>query len=815
VRRSLTARMAIAGAALAVAFGAVFALLLHGIGDLRDSSRAARDTAGALALATRAEKLVLDVETSQRGFLIARQERFLEPLRAARRGLPGQLDRLVAGEAGDPDHQPVAREIRRAALAYLNGYANDIVRLVRRDPARAQRIVASGAGKRRVDAIRRLFDRFRALESAESADRIEDADGAARRAIALGAGGLVVSVALIALFTASLARIVVAPVRGIARAVGRLAGGDLTVRLPERGAAEVGQLARAFNEMAASLEESRDELESQNDELARQAAELEEHHEALTSANDELRAQHDELERTGAQLAEEVHAVETFEALGRQLATARQPERVAEVALERVLAEARADAGSFYAGYVRSELRLLAATGVARERLPAARGRDEGAAGRAMAAGRPVPTDLGDEGVRVAGVAGDVVLRHELHLPVRHGDEVEGVLSLGWSSRQAALDADVDVLARLAARAGPNLAGAFALEAVRRLADVNRTVIEAVRDAVALTDREGKVVLANRRTRELTEALVGVDAESALADMEAFAPLMTDPEGYVAATRRIAADPPEPTFDEYELAEAGRTFERYTVPVEGETGRLGRLMVFREVTRERQADNAKANLMAAVSHELRTPLASILGYTELIVERDPDAERRREYLAAIQSAGRRLEALIDDLLDLRRIEEGTAEAPRDAMALDDLLREQVELFRGQSRSHALELELPDGALVVRGARDELIRVVANLLSNAIKYSPNGGRVTVRATRDNGFAAVSVSDEGIGIPPEQREAVFERFARVDSSDTRTIGGTGLGLALAREIVHLHGGQIGFDSVLGRGSTFRFTVPLAER
>jgi signal transduction histidine kinase len=317
--------------------------------------------------------------------------------------------------------------------------------------------------------------------------------------------------------------------------------------------------------------------------------------------------------------------------------------------------------------------------------------------------------------------------------------------------------------------------------------------------------------MANRRVHELTEELFGAALEDV--DRGTLTARVRDPDAFTAASQRIDSDPDEPTFDEFEIAESGRCFERYTAPVRGSSERIGRIMVIREVTLERQADQAKADLMSTVSHELRTPLASVLGFTELMLTREPEAERRREYLEAIHTEGRRLQGLIDDFLNLQRVEQGGLPPSVDRVALEEVLREQVDLFSGQSRVHDLGLEVADPPLMVRADRDQLTRVVANLLSNAIKYSPDGGSVTVAAEHVEGHVHLRVHDEGIGIPNEEQGRVFTKFFRGDAA-ARGIAGSGLGLAFARAVVEAHGGQIGFTSRAGQGTTFEIELPDAS-
>jgi signal transduction histidine kinase len=259
VSGGLTRRMAVASGLLALVVGAAFTVLLVSVEDLRTSERLALHSEEVLAAANQLERLVIDVESGQRGFVITGEERFLDPWRDAQRAIPEASRRLDLLTADDQQHRQ-ALLIGQAATGYVRDYSVPLVAAARRDPSSARTVAATNQGRLRINAIRAQFDRLLAAERSLAVARERRSDAAAGRAVAATVGGLVGSTLLVLLFAGYLTRAIVQPVRRAAAMAGRLAGGDLGVRMPETGVDEVGALERSFNSMASSLERSRGEL---------------------------------------------------------------------------------------------------------------------------------------------------------------------------------------------------------------------------------------------------------------------------------------------------------------------------------------------------------------------------------------------------------------------------------------------------------------------------------------------------------------------------------------------------------------------------
>lgn len=260
-----------------------------------------------------------------------------------------------------------------------------------------------------------------------------------------------------------------------------------------------------------------------------------------------------------------------------------------------------------------------------------------------------------------------------------------------------------------------------------------------------------------------------------------------------------------------------RFFQIQAAQVKNEEGReLGVVCILNDITEMKQIDKMKSSFVAMASHELRTPLTAIKGFTSTLLMDDGfGPEERREFHMIIDQECDRLTRLINDLLNTARIEAGESLKPHySTVQLQALLEKVVMIQRQATHKHEIELDLQTAIPSVVGDEDKIDQILTNLLNNAIKYSPNGGTITVHARLEGDEMVIGVEDQGMGIPKDHVNKVFEKFHRVNNEDNRKIYGTGLGLYLVKHLVEgVHFGQIWCESEIGKGSTFWFRIPVA--
>ncbi|EFO81014.1 PAS/PAC sensor hybrid histidine kinase [Oscillochloris trichoides DG-6] len=370
---------------------------------------------------------------------------------------------------------------------------------------------------------------------------------------------------------------------------------------------------------------------------------------------------------------------------------------------------------------------------------------------------------------------------------------------------------------------------AVAIENARLFAqtrnDQERTsaVVDATNDAILMLDERRRVMIINRRAR----FFFGIsERELQEKDLEQlsiiFNRIFEDPPRFHGWLRQLLRSPTERVVAEFRIIRPeARLLQCFSAPVMDLHDRyLGRILVFRDITREREVERMKSEFVSNVSHELRTPLTSIQGTLQLVLGPKRSGseglpQRARDLLNVSLSNTERLIRLINDILDVAKIEQGRIELRRETLSVEDLCRAAVAEMHAfaNHRGMSIDMDLQPGLPSVLADRDRSTQILINLLSNAIKFSVGSQSVLLSARTDGSMVYFSVRDWGRGIDLENQERIFQKFVQIDSSATRDVGGTGLGLSISKALVEEQGGRIWLESELGRGSTFTFTLPVA--
>ncbi|HEY5661790.1 MAG TPA: GAF domain-containing protein [Gaiellaceae bacterium] len=364
---------------------------------------------------------------------------------------------------------------------------------------------------------------------------------------------------------------------------------------------------------------------------------------------------------------------------------------------------------------------------------------------------------------------------------------------------------EVEALLALAGNTSAALANAELYSRVSLEKERSVAILANIADGIVAVDRDGRVVLWNAAAEQIT----GVPQEEAIGHTTAQV-LRRDLE---------SGDDEAPTGQR--LVSIARGGEELWLSLSEAVMRdplgavAGRIFAFRDISADRMVEQVKSDFVAAVSHELRTPLTSIYGFAETLLRQDiPFAEEeRRTFLAYIASESERLTEIVDQLLNVARLDSGDLQVELGRIDVGSVVSEVVRTVDADN-GHRFEIDLPDEPLAAEADPEKVRQVFNILVENALRYSPEGGKVTVGARRNADRVEVRVVDEGMGIPAAEREWIFRKFYRAESAARDGAAGTGLGLFIAKELVNAMGGRIWVDSTEGEGSSFAFELPLAR-
>jgi signal transduction histidine kinase/putative methionine-R-sulfoxide reductase with GAF domain len=419
-------------------------------------------------------------------------------------------------------------------------------------------------------------------------------------------------------------------------------------------------------------------------------------------------------------------------------------------------------------------------------------------------------------------------VRAELAAPIMVGERAEAVIILDSPRSSAFGEEELAFVRALCDRAAHPLSRAAHYQEAVESANYLGQVFANLPTGLALLDSNGKVLRAN----PAWSAIWGLNGQIGRAPfhvsldlVETLLPRLQEPLKLTEFCSAGQRSPGDVQRLNVRLSNPTQELQVLSVPTRDSQRQLtGRLWAVTDVTRETESERLKTEFVSIVSHELRTPLTSILGYTELLLNREFSPDERGQFINTVYVEAGRLSQLVEDLLNFSRLEAGKVKLSPWITSLFTIVHELTTQLNTQLKRHRLLLTVGDQLPPVFIDRDKIKQVIFNLLTNAIKYSPSGGEIGLEireaalpdlpADHPRGrWVLVGISDQGIGIAPEDLGRIWERFYRVDNTNTRRIGGTGLGLSISKALVELHGGRIWARSEQGRGSQFVFTLPVA--
>jgi len=396
-------------------------------------------------------------------------------------------------------------------------------------------------------------------------------------------------------------------------------------------------------------------------------------------------------------------------------------------------------------------------------------------------------------------------VRSAVAVPFLRRERVQGMLFLTHPEVGRFRQEHLELLTSIANQASIAIQNARLYEDAENERRTMVAVLDGSADAIVVTDRQKRIVLANRAAQQT----VGIENQPALLHEAVLHPDL------LALLERAADE--EATVSENVKMTDGRTLSVSVAPVYDREGRtIGRIAAMHDITHMVELDEMKSRFVSTVSHDLKAPLTAIRGFAELIPLVGSVNEEQDQFVARIKEVVGGMSHLISELLDLGKIEAGLGMELQEVNLRDLLVTCKYDLaVPAQEKKILIDVETPSNLPLVHGDSFRLQQVVSNLLSNAIKYTPRSGHVWMRIEIRGSELIASVSDTGIGIPPADLPHVFEKFYRVQ--DTRVIDeeGSGLGLAIVKSIISEHAGRVWVESTVGKGSTFFFSLPILEK
>ncbi len=609
---------------------------------------------------------------------------------------------------------------------------------------------------------------------------------------------LVVATILVGIMARKIGR----PLHELAIASSQVSAGERVEVPHEKRQDELGELARAFNSMVMSIQSNESKLISTNETLMKQREELEDNKE--------------ELEQSVKTMNYQTKVLEHRNQLNRSLASTLSKPNLLQNIITNLIEILYGDRGIIVLLNPRKDNASVGlGTDVVQRWIEHV---DDGPALKAITQKKyhivrreSTPDEAGYHDL-------DQSFSYDVYLPILSGESVVAILCITRIG-MVFTEKEVNEVSDLCRQISLSLDKLRLYETTENERKVTMEVLNTIREGIQLVDPIGNTVSVNEQMCSMLDACIS-DAENEK-EFEVWknkfiGKVDEDYRDLVLTyiNRVIKGVKPKESELVYKTNHKNPRFIRmYYEHLHNAEKFIGSIFVHRDITREYEVDEMKNEFVSTVSHELRTPLSSVLGFTELMISKDLKPEKQKRYLKTIHKEASRLTVLINDFLDIQRMESGKQTYEKAAINLKPIVSEVLESYMENYKTHTFIIKDDSDHHEILGDDDKVTQLLNNLISNAVKYSPEGGQITLRfEEKHDGMLLLHLEDEGLGIPAEAIPHLFDKFYRVDNSDRRQIGGTGLGLAISKEIAMAHGGDLSVTSSLGEGSTFTTSFPI---
>ncbi|WP_165999451.1 ATP-binding protein [Bacillus sp. Cs-700] len=597
-----------------------------------------------------------------------------------------------------------------------------------------------------------------------------------------------------------MARRIGKPLQELALASSQVSSGE-NVEMPHvRRSDELGELARSFNLMVKNIQQNERALITSND--------------ALVEQSEELKGSKFTLEQNVKAMNVQKKVLEHRNELNRSLASTLTKSELLQSIITNMIHILNSDKGIIV---MLNQGKDYASLGVSQEKVHEWIDHLIDGPGVKAIEQKKFHTVQRQASIGEAGYHGVEEVSNDIYIPVLSDNEPVALLCITRIGGEFTTD-EVTELSDLSRQISLALDKLRLYETTENERQINREILNTIREGIQLVDREGTTRAVNDQMCTMLDACFPDGAnEKPFTEWSTKFLMQVDLNDRDAVNSYvhdvIAGVKPKQSELIYQTkTEPSLFIQMYYEHLYSDGKFIGSIFVHRDITREHEVDEMKNEFVSTVSHELRTPLSSVLGFTELMLSKELKPEKQKKYLNTIYKEAKRLTSLINDFLDIQRMEAGKQNYDKTRINLKDMIEEVLDSYRDHSKLHSFIIEdLADRHEII-GDGDKIKQVFNNFVSNAVKYSPEGGTILTRFRVDNDQLYVDFRDEGLGIPQDALTKLFTKFFRVDNSDRRQIGGTGLGLAISKEIMTAHNGDVLVTSELGIGSMFTLVFPL---